>query len=36
MAVGDIQPRKHLGEENILEIKQKIQCRHINLIRKEA
>lgn len=26
MAVGDNQPQKFLQEENILEIKQKIQC----------
>lgn len=36
MAVGDNQPQKFLQEENILEIKQKIQCRYINLFTKEA
>lgn len=36
MTVDDIQLQKLPREENILEIKQKIQCRHTNLFRKEA
>lgn len=36
MAIGEIQSQKLLGENNILEIKQKIQCSNINLFRKAA